>query len=61
LIGVVFASVRAFVQSLAPSIVAHFCVDLLGGLLAPKFFVAAASSVEAPAASAAGGPGPPRP
>jgi membrane protease YdiL (CAAX protease family) len=62
LIGVVFASVRAFVHSLAPSIVAHFCVDLLGGLLVPKFFVAAAaSSVEAPAASAAGGPGPPRP
>jgi membrane protease YdiL (CAAX protease family) len=62
LIGVVFASVRAFVHSLAPSIVAHFCVDLLGGLLAPKFFAAAAaSSGEAPAASAAGGPGPPRP
>ncbi|HEX9222598.1 MAG TPA: CPBP family intramembrane glutamic endopeptidase [Candidatus Acidoferrales bacterium] len=62
LIGVVFASVRAFVQSLAPSIVAHFSVDLLGGLLAPKFFVAAAaSSGEAPAASAGGGPGPPRP
>jgi len=62
LIGVVFASVRAFVHSLAPSIVAHFCVDLLGGLLAPKFFVAAAaSSGEAPAAGAAGGPGPPRP
>jgi CAAX protease family protein len=61
LIGVVFASVRAFVHSLAPSIVAHFCVDLLGGLLAPKLFAAAASSVEAPATSAAGGPGAPRP
>jgi membrane protease YdiL (CAAX protease family) len=60
LIGVVFASVRAFVQSLAPSIAAHFCVDLLGGLLAPKLFAAAASSLQAPPLDA-GGPGPPRP
>jgi len=61
LIGVIFASVRAFVHSLAPSIVAHFCVDLLGGLLAPKFFAAAAaSSVQAPPGDASA-PGPPRP
>lgn len=54
LIGVLFASVRAFVHSLAPTIVAHFCVDLLGGLLAPKFFAAAAASLAEPSPGDAG-------
>ena len=53
LIGVLFACVRAVVQSLAPAIVAHLCVDLMAGLLAPKLFA------PAPATSATGSAGGP--
>jgi len=62
LIGVVFATARVFTQSLIPAMAAHFCVDLLGGLLAPRFFAAAqASWAESPPATDAVGPGPPPP
>lgn len=55
LIGVLFASVRAYVHSLAPAVVAHLCVDLIGGLLAPKVFAAAASATSGEGAA---GPSP---
>jgi membrane protease YdiL (CAAX protease family) len=62
LIGVLFATARAFVQSLVPAMIAHFCVDLLGGLLAPKFFAAAqASWAESPPADVPSPGPPPRP
>ncbi len=59
LIGVLFASVRAVVQSLAPSIVAHFCVDLLGGLVAPRLFAAGASAAASARAEVPPRPSPP--
>lgn len=39
LIGVIFATVRITEQSLAPAMVAHLFVDLVAGLLAPRFLL----------------------
>jgi membrane protease YdiL (CAAX protease family) len=40
-VGVLFAGVRAWTGSLAPTVVAHFVADLTIGLLAPRRIVAA--------------------
>lgn len=48
-VGLLFASARAWTGSLAPCIVVHLCVDLVAGLAAPRILRAAATLTPAAA------------
>ncbi len=53
LVGLIFAGVRAWTGSLAPSIITHLVVDLSVGLAAPRMLRAPAATAAGPAAHAA--------
>jgi membrane protease YdiL (CAAX protease family) len=46
IVGIIFSSIRAWTGSLVPSVVAHFCADLIVGLMAPAMIRLAMSQVK---------------
>jgi membrane protease YdiL (CAAX protease family) len=53
-IGLLFASARAWTGSLAPCIIVHLLVDLVAGLAAPRILRAASAAASATLAAASG-------
>jgi uncharacterized protein len=45
IVGIIFSAIRAWTGSLIPSVLAHFCADLIVGLMAPAKIRLATSQV----------------